>query len=144
LGNTVLDSDLKVAHVVMVDDDKEDLFLTKASFQQAKFPFKFTGLEGANALFNYIDDNGIEDIDILLLDLNMPITGGLEALKKLREVPEIEKIKIFMFSTSSSHVDRNECVDAGADGYLFKPSGSEEVKRFVNTISLASNFWVSN
>ena len=143
MGNTVLDTDLKVAHVVMVDDDKEDLFLTKASFQQAKFPFKFTGLEGEDALFSYIEDNGIEDIDILL-DLNMPVTSGLEALKKLREIPDVEKTKIFMFSTSSSHVDRNECVDAGADGYLFKPSGSDEVKRFVNTISLASNFWVSN
>lgn len=142
MGSTETKEFKRTAHVVMVDDDKDDLFLTKTSFQKAQYPFKFTGLDGAEALFKYVSDNGIDDIDIILLDLNMPVVGGLEALKKLRTLPEIENVKIFMFSTSASHEHRDQCVQAGADGYLYKPSRAEDVNRFVNTISLASNFWV--
>jgi len=134
--------DLAIAKILMVDDDTDDLFLTKLSFEKSKFPFKFTGLKSADALFEYVEKTGIADVDILLLDLNMPGIGGLEALKDLRKNPEFEKIKVFMFSSSSSVEDRDLCVEAGADGYLFKPSDAQQVTRFVNTVALASDFWV--
>ena len=102
--------DMQAAHVIMVDDDEDDLFLTKLSFEKSKFPFKFTGLESADALFDYIETNGIDEIDILLLDLNMPRVDGLDALKKLQEHPEISKTKRFMYSTSQSHEDRDKCL----------------------------------
>ena len=142
MDNTDFHDELRSVHIIMVDDDHEDLFFTKLSFEQSKFPFKFTGLESADALFNYIDVNGIEDIDILLLDLNMPNTDGLGALKKLQEHPDVKKVKSFIYSTSSNHENRDQCVNAGADGYLYKPSSADEVKRFVNTVALASEFWV--
>lgn len=143
LESTRVIEDLRIAHIVMVDDDKDDVFLTKKSFEKADYPFKFTGLSGAQKLFDFIETEGLDDIDIILLDLNMPVIGGLEALKKLRALPEIETVKIFMFSSSSRHEDRNQCVEAGADGYLYKPSQADDVKRSVNTICLASNVWIS-
>lgn len=142
MTSTATKNDIKTAHVLMVDDDSDDLFLTKASFQKAKHPFKFTGVNSAAALFDILEQDGIANIDIILLDLNMPDMDGLEALKTLLQRPNIEAVKIFMFSSSSSHKDRDKCVEAGAEGYLYKPSGADEVKRFVNTISLASNFWI--
>ena len=132
----------RVAHVVMIDDDKDDLTLTKSSFQKSVFPFKFTGFSAAENLFSEIENGGVDDIDILLIDLNMPVMGGLDTLKTFRQRFKTDNIKIFMFSSSKSNIDRKECVNAGADGYLFKPSGTYETQRFVNTISLASEFWV--
>ena len=126
----------------MVDDDPDDLFLTKTSFQKADYPFKFTGLKSAEALFKHVEQNGLKDVDIILLDLNMPNLGGLDALKTLRQNPGIQDLKVFIFSTSKNNNDRDQCIEAGADGYLYKPSRADEVKRFVNTVSLASNFWV--
>jgi len=142
LGYTDFHDDMQVSHILMVDDDKEDLFLTKLSFEKSEFPFKFTGLESADALFDYIENNGMKDIDVLLLDLNMPETDGLDALKKLQEHPEIKDIRSFIYSTSSNTEDKSQCVNAGADGYLCKPSSAHDVKRFVNTVALASDFWV--
>lgn len=142
LGKIKFQDDMQAVHIVMVDDDEEDLFLTKLGFENSEFAFKFTGLDSADALFNYIDVNGIDHIDILLLDLNMPETDGLDALKQLQQKPEIKNIKSFVYSTSKDQEDLNQCVQAGADGYLFKPSTAQEQIRFVNTIALASEFWV--
>jgi len=142
LGDIDIHDDMQIAHIVMVDDDKEDLFLTKVNLEKSKFPFKFTGLKSAEAFFDYIETNGTADIDIVLLDLNMPRLDGLGALKKLQEKPEVKKIKQFVFSNSTRDEDRDRCIRAGADGYLYKPSSADEIKRFVNTVALASDFWV--
>ena len=124
----------RAARIVMVDDDQDDLFLTGVSFRHASFPVEFTPLSSAANLFEYIKHNGIGGIDILLLDLNMPVTDGIEALAKLREYPHFDELNVYMFSTSTSEVDRQDCLDAGAKGYLKKPSGLVQMKAFIETV----------
>ena len=121
--------------IVMVDDDRDDLFLTEVSFRKADFPVEFTGLNSAEELFNHIKDKGIGSIDVLLLDLNMPVMGGLETLEMLQDYPHFDDLNVYMFSTSSSKHDRKVCLDAGAKGYLFKPSGLISMTKFVEVIS---------
>lgn len=123
--------------IIMVDDDQDDLFLTGICFRQASFHVEFIPLTGAAKLFDYIRDNGIGGIDVLLLDLNMPITTGLDALKILSTYPHFHDLNIFMFSTSSSLSDERACLAAGAKGYLRKPSGLGQMKAFVDSISKA-------
>jgi len=121
--------------IVMVDDDQDDLFLTGVCFRQASFPVKFVPLSGAEKLHEYIKDNGIGAIDILLLDLNMPVTGGLETLEALRSYPHFDELNVFMFSTSSSESDRRACLAAGAKDYFLKPSGLTQMRSFVEAVS---------
>ena len=121
--------------IVMVDDDQDDLFLTEVSFRKANFPVEFIGLNSSEELFKHIKDKGIGSIDVLLLDLNMPIMGGLETLEILQDYPYFEDLNIYMFSTSSRKQDREACLDAGAKGYLYKPSGLSSMTKFVEVIS---------
>ena len=121
--------------IVMVDDDKDDLFLTEIAFRKAGFPVEFIGLDRAQALFNHIKDKGIGSIDVLLLDLNMPVMGGLEALEMLQDYPHFDDLNVYMFSTSSHQQDRHACLNAGAKGYLSKPSGLSSMMKFVEVLS---------
>lgn len=121
--------------IVMVDDDQDDLFLTGVCFRQASFPVEFVPISGAEKLHEYIKDNGIGAIDILLLDLNMPVTGGLETLEALQSYPHFDELNVFMFSTSSSETDQNACLAAGAKGYLMKPSGLTQMRSFVEAVA---------
>lgn len=120
--------------IVMVDDDQDDLFLTEICFRKASFPVEFIGLKSAQELFNYIKDKGIGGIDVLLLDLNMPVMGGLETLETLQDYPHFHDLNVYMFSTSSRKHDRKACLDAGAKGYLYKPSGLSSMTKFVEVI----------
>ena len=125
--------------IVMVDDDQDDLFLTGVCFRQAAFSVEFVALSSAAKLHEYIKDNGIGAIDILLLDLNMPVTGGLEALEALQNYPHFDELNVFMFSTSSSETDRSACLAAGAKGYLLKPSGLTQMRSFVEAVAVSLN-----
>lgn len=129
----------RAVRIVMVDDDQDDLFLTGVCFRQASFPVEFTALTSAERLNDHIRDNGIGAIDVLLLDLNMPVTNGIQTLELLKAYPHFEDLNIFMFSTSSSETDEKRCLAAGAKGYLRKPSGLSQMKLFVETISKSLN-----
>lgn len=120
--------------IVMVDDDRDDLFLTEISFRKANFPVEFIGLNSAQDLIDHIKDKGIGRIDVLLLDLNMPVIGGLETLKVLQDYPHFEDLNVYMFSTSSREDDREACLKAGAKGYINKPSGIVSMSKFVKLI----------
>lgn len=127
-------NELSEARIVMVDDDPDDIFLTEISFRNAEYKTDFIGLGSAESLFSHIKHNGIGSIDVLLLDLNMPVMGGLEALAVLRAYPHFEDLNVFMFSTSSRENDRAACLAAGAKGYIYKPAGLTQMRAFVKTI----------
>jgi len=80
--------------VVMVDDDPDDIFITKALAKRSTLPIDFKGFESGNALFKYIEDNGTEAIDLILLDINMPKPCGYDIVSRLRKCSQHDEITI--------------------------------------------------
>src|SRR5262249_2541762 len=62
--------------------------------------------------------------DLLLLDLNMPGMGGLETCRSIRDISDVPIIILTMRQEESEKV---ELLDAGADDYVTKPFGKQEV-----------------
>jgi len=67
------------------------------------------------------------DIDLILLDVNMPVMNGLEFLVRLKHEPAHKDIPVIVVSTRGSEVDAQRCLDLGAQGYLKKPFGTPEL-----------------
>jgi len=65
--------------------------------------------------------------DLILMDLVMPGLDGFEAIRKIRSVPKIKKIKIFVVSANISNQSKAICIDAGADDFLEKPVHIKEL-----------------
>jgi two-component system chemotaxis response regulator CheY len=63
--------------------------------------------------------------DVLLLDLNMPRLGGMEALPRLRAL--LPEAKIVILTTGRSPDERRRALDAGADGFIVKPESVFEL-----------------
>ena len=57
--------------------------------------------------------------EVLLLDLNMPLLDGFEALPRLRDV--LPDTRIVVLTTGQAPAERQRALDAGADGFLVKP-----------------------
>jgi CheY-like chemotaxis protein len=62
-----------------------------------------------------------KDIDLVLLDINMPVMGGLEFLKKVKELGAYSHVPIVIVSTEGKEEDTLRGLEMGAKGYLTKP-----------------------
>lgn len=61
------------------------------------------------------------DVDVVLLDLVMPDMDGREVLRRIKEHPEWRATPVIVISGSQDMEGIIECIEAGADDYLFKP-----------------------
>ncbi|OIP67717.1 MAG: hybrid sensor histidine kinase/response regulator [Oscillatoriales cyanobacterium CG2_30_40_61] len=59
--------------------------------------------------------------DIIITDLTMPILGGLDMTKQLRNDPEFSDLVIIASSASVFSADQEECFKAGCNGFIAKP-----------------------
>ena len=65
-----------------------------------------------------------EHADLVLLDVNMP---GLSALDTCREIRQASDVPIIMLTVRNTERDKVQALDAGADDYVVKPFGAEEL-----------------
>ena len=109
--------------ILIIDNDEEILniyskVLSKAGYQVSTAA---TGLEGFNKVIN-------ERPKLVLLDMMLPDTNGLEILKKIKNDPELGDIYIIIISGSVTASEiQSKGLEAGADGYLVKPLQNKEL-----------------
>ncbi|KOA19237.1 transcriptional regulatory protein DegU [Clostridium homopropionicum DSM 5847] len=72
-----------------------------------------------------------KDVDIVLLDCNMPIVNGIQVLKSIRQ--QGDKIRVIMLTVENDRNTIHTAIDIGADGYILKDSAGTEI---VNAIRL--------
>jgi two-component system chemotaxis response regulator CheY len=70
----------------------------------------------------------VSNIDLILLDWNMPVMDGLTFLKTARANPAYAKIKIIMCTSESEKEKVMEALKAGANNYIVKPFTPEALK----------------
>jgi DNA-binding NarL/FixJ family response regulator len=69
------------------------------------------------------------EVDVVLMDIRMPVMDGIEATKKLVEkYPQIKVIALTMFEEISYF---NQMVEAGANGFLLKKTNKDELYRAI-------------
>lgn len=82
------------------------------------------GFERASDFFKRLAD---KKPDLVLLDIMLPDMSGLEALERLRRVPETRRLPVIMVTAKSAEIDKVKGLDGGADDYITKPFGVMEL-----------------
>ena len=75
---------------------------------------------------------------IILLDLNLPGLSGLDILKRIKEMPYLRFTPVILFSTSDDPTDVKACYEFGANAYITKPSGYNNLVECVRSLH---EFW---
>jgi two-component system chemotaxis response regulator CheY len=62
-----------------------------------------------------------DDIELILLDINMPVMGGLQVLNGLRITGRLQQLTVIMVSTEGHEADVERALACGASAYVTKP-----------------------
>ncbi|WP_345975187.1 response regulator [Sulfurimonas sp. HSL3-7] len=118
--------------VLAVDDDMINLKLLKSMLMKtgnvAEVVEARNGADAINALKER------NDIDIILLDIIMPVMGGIEMLKVVRADENLNQLPIIVLTTDETK--KNEALEAGANGFLMKPVRAADVAQKISEVIL--------
>ena len=105
-----------MAKILVVDDDPFNLKLALTVLAQVGYEVLTAagGEAGVAAAFAHAPD-------LVLLDVQMPETDGVAALKRLRADPRTASLKVAALTALAMKDDRERMIEAGFDGYFEKP-----------------------
>ena len=121
---------LKELNILLIDDDRIEIMkVNRAVGTNSKHNIVVAknGTEALNVLEDYKPD-------IILLDLNMPDTNGIEFLTILKNDKNLKHIPTIVLTTSNNKQDINECYKIGIAGYYLKPLDYEDYEAKINAI----------
>jgi two-component system, OmpR family, KDP operon response regulator KdpE len=112
--------------ILIVDDEPQILRVMRASLPARGYEIR-TAAGGAEAL----DEARKQMPDLIILDLAMPEMTGLEVCRRVRE---FSAVPIIVLSAKGAESDKVAALDAGADDYVTKPFGMEELLARVRAV----------
>ena len=106
----------KIPKILIVDDDPDIVEILRYNLSMAGYQVKSAsnGKECVKKAKLFLPE-------IILLDVMMPVMGGIEACSILKEIPSLNNTRVIFLSARSEDYTQLSAFDAGADDYISKP-----------------------
>lgn len=108
--------------IYIVEDDTNIREIESYSLKNSGYSVE--GFDCAKAFWKRVTERRPE---LILLDIMLPDSDGIEILKKLRRTTETKKIPVILVTAKTSEIDTVKGLDTGADDYITKPFGIMEL-----------------
>jgi len=116
--------------VLAVDDDIINLKLLKSMLLKSGYVKEV--IEAKNGSDAIGELKARDDIDLILLDIIMPIMGGIEMLKVVRADENLRQLPIIVLTTDETK--KSEALEYGANGFLMKPIRNDDLINKMKTV----------
>ena len=120
---------MKPRKVLVVDDSKLLHRMFEMMLRQFPLVHAYDGQEGLDRLKEHAD------IDLILLDVNMPRMNGLQFLAAIKANPVQAKIAVIIVTTEGADKDAEKGLAAGATAYVRKPFRNEELLALIQRLA---------
>ena len=119
--------------VYLVDDDVDDLeFVQEALVSNSYKGPVDTATNGQELLDRLVNHQAKPDV--ILLDLNMPLLDGFQALHRIKSNPLLSRIPVIILTASTNKDDEKRCFALGCTSYFRKPNRLEQYADLVIAI----------
>jgi CheY-like chemotaxis protein len=115
--------------VLVAEDNKENQEVVAVLLD--KLAVNYTFAENGQIALEYLQK---EKYDLLLLDMQMPVLDGLEALKRIRSDKRQQNLCIIAVTAHAIKGDAEKYIEAGCDDYFPKPINKEQFRRKINEL----------
>ena len=103
--------------ILIVDDDPNNIFALRLTLKSRGYQLE-SCLMAEEAIRILKKDN---NFCVVLMDMMMPELDGYDAIKIIRQTPDISNVPIIAVTAQAMQEDREKCLQAGAQDYIKKP-----------------------
>jgi CheY-like chemotaxis protein len=114
--------------ILIVDDNEDDVLLIRVAFEKAGVGSPLRSVRDGTEAIAYLNgDPPYSDRSkhplpgLVLLDVRMPITGGFEVLKWIRNQARFAQLRVIMLTGSNEIREANSAYKLGANSFMVKP-----------------------
>ena len=113
--------------ILIIDDIVENIDILERQLEKEGFKI-LTALEGPKGLHLLKE----HDIDLVLLDINMPVVDGITLLENIKKDSSLANIAVMMVTANEDIKIALKCLKMGACGYITKPFTIEQLRKQVD------------
>ena len=132
--------------ILMADDDEDDRLLTQDALRESRVLNELRCVNDGVELLDYLRRQGkfaepgsAPRPGLILLDLNLPRMDGREALREIKQDPQLRSIPVVILTTSKQEEDMIRGYDLGAASYITKPVTFDGLVELMSTLG---RYWV--
>lgn len=131
--------------ILIADDDEEDRMLARDALEESRLAnrlcFVEDGVELLDFLYQrgaYAEPDAAPRPGLILLDINMPRMNGFEALREIKQDPDLRTIPVVILTTSRADEDIVRGYDLGVNSFISKPVTFEGL---VDVMRALGRYW---
>lgn len=111
------------ATIMIVDDEPLNVRMTRRHLVEAGYRNFVTTSDSAQALVML----GLQEPDVVLLDIVMPEPDGLEVLRQIRQIASFDQLPVIILTAVDDRATKSRALDLGATDFLTKPIDPNEL-----------------
>jgi CheY-like chemotaxis protein len=123
---------------MLVEDDEVDAMTVRRALKELHVANPLVQAENGEEALAYLRQPGQVMPCIILLDLNMPVMGGIEFLQVAKQDAALRRIPVVVLTTSEEQQDKVASFDLSVAGYIRKPV---DYKQFVEAVRSIDAYW---
>jgi len=110
--------------ILIVDDVEENIAILERQLKSQGFTI-LSATEGPKGIHMLKEQH----IDLVLLDINMPVIDGITLLGYIKEDKSLSHVAVLMVTADDNVKTALQCLKKGACGYITKPYSMEQIKQ---------------
>ncbi len=137
-------SESRIAEILLVDDNEDDVFLTREAFDAASLKVHLNHVDNGEKCLQYLRKQGpyidCATPDLILLDMHMPVMDGYEVLSEIVKDEKLHHLPVVVLTTSYEAADIQKMYGLRCSSYITKPV---DFDNFVKAITQLAGYWLT-
>jgi len=129
--------------ILLVEDNPADVRLVCDAFEEIHADRHLSVAPDGEDALNFLFRRGVHinapRVDLVLLDLNLPIMNGHAVLREIRAHPDTRLLPVIILSSSNARKDVQQAYELHANGYIRKPLDLDGTYKAIDSLN---TFWL--